>query len=219
MHLLAPADLAKVAAGLIAVIALSVTAGVPHGQSVPAPSAPRTGSSTVTRLSTVSGSTSGTSVPAPAPTLTAPTTTGPRPGTSLLAFTWPLAPRPAVQRTFEQPTTQWSHGHRGVDLLALVGQPVLSPGVGVVAFSGVVAGRGVITIRHAGGLRTTYEPVDARMPAGTPVARGATIAMISATAGHCAPLTCLHWGAISGQTYLDPLSLLGLGRPILLPLG
>jgi murein DD-endopeptidase MepM/ murein hydrolase activator NlpD len=100
-----------------------------------------------------------------------------------------------------------------------VGQPVLSAGKGVVAFSGVVAGRGVITIRHAGGLRTTYEPVDAQMPAGALVGRGATIAVVSAMAGHCVPLTCLHWGAISGQAYLDPLSLLGLGRPVLLPLG
>jgi murein DD-endopeptidase MepM/ murein hydrolase activator NlpD len=77
----------------------------------------------------------------------------------------------------------------------------------------------VITIRHPGGLRTTYEPVDERLTSGTLVHRGSRIGMISATAGHCVPLTCLHWGAISGQTYRDPLSLLGFGQPILLPLG
>jgi murein DD-endopeptidase MepM/ murein hydrolase activator NlpD len=117
-----------------------------------------------------------------------------------------------------QPRDQWAAGHRGVDLLAGVGRPVLSAGDGVVAFSGVVAGRGVITVRHAGGLRTSYEPVEARLTSGTLVHRGARIAVIGATAGHCAPLTCLHWGAISGQTYRDPLSLLGFSRPILLPL-
>jgi murein DD-endopeptidase MepM/ murein hydrolase activator NlpD len=135
------------------------------------------------------------------------------------SFTWPLSPRPAVRRRFEQPLHQWSRGHRGVDLLAGVGQPVLSAGEGVVAFSGVVAGRGVITVRHSGGTRTTYEPVDERLASGTRVSRGATLGVLSPTAGHCAPLACLHWGAISGVTYRDPLSLLGFGQPILLPLG
>ena len=134
-------------------------------------------------------------------------------------FVWPLAPRPAVLRPFEQPPSQWSSGHRGVDLSGAVGQPVLSAGDGVVAFSGVVAGRGVITVRHPGGLRTTYEPVDQRLASATVVHRGDLIGMISSAAGHCMPLSCLHWGAITGLVYRDPLSLLGFGRPILLPLG
>ena len=135
------------------------------------------------------------------------------------AFAWPLSPRPAVHRRFEPPRQQWSSGHRGVDLLAAVAQPVLSSGDGVVAFSGVIAGRGVITVRHSGGLRTTYEPVDERLASGTLVHRGTRIGIISPTPGHCVPRHCLHWGAIAGQTYRDPLSLLGFGRPILLPLG
>jgi murein DD-endopeptidase MepM/ murein hydrolase activator NlpD len=134
-------------------------------------------------------------------------------------FTWPLSPRPAIHRRFEQPPDEWARGHRGVDLLAAVGQPVLSAGEGIVAFSGVVAGRGVLTVRHSGGLRTTYEPVDDRLASGALVHRGSRIGAVSPTAGHCVPLTCLHWGAISGQTYRDPLSLLGFGPPILLPLG
>ena len=134
-------------------------------------------------------------------------------------FTWPLPPRPVIMRTFEQPRDQWSAGHRGVDFLASAGQPVLSAGDGVVAFSGEIAGRGVITIRHAGGLRTSYEPVDDRLKSATLVHLGQRIGVIGAVAGHCVPLTCLHWGAITGTSYLDPLSLLGFGRPILLPLG
>lgn len=135
------------------------------------------------------------------------------------AFAWPLSPQPAVLRRFEPPLSQWSAGHRGVDLRAAVDQPVLSAGAGVVAFSGVIAGRGVITVRHSGGMRTTYEPVDERLEAGTVVHRGAPIGLVSHIPGHCAPVTCLHWGVISGQSYLDPLSLLGFGHPILLPLG
>jgi murein DD-endopeptidase MepM/ murein hydrolase activator NlpD len=133
-------------------------------------------------------------------------------------FAWPLSPQPTVLRRFEPPRTQWSAGHRGVDLLAAVGQPVLSAGDGIVAFSGVIAGRGVITVRHSGGLRTTYEPVDERLASGTVVHRTTRIGVVSPTPGHCLPRQCLHWGAISGQTYRDPLSLLGFGRPILLPL-
>jgi murein DD-endopeptidase MepM/ murein hydrolase activator NlpD len=134
-------------------------------------------------------------------------------------FTWPLSPRPAVHHRFEQPRSQWAPGHRGVDLLATRGQPVLSAGEGVVAFSGMIAGRGVVTVAHSGGLRTTYEPVGARLASGALVHRGTRIGVVSPTPGHCAPLTCLHWGAISGLTYRDPLSLLGFNRPILLPLG
>jgi murein DD-endopeptidase MepM/ murein hydrolase activator NlpD len=133
-------------------------------------------------------------------------------------FAWPLSPRPTVLRRFEQPRTQWSPGHRGVDLLAAVGQPVFSAGDGIVVFSGVIAGRGVITVRHSGGLRTTYEPVDERRASGTVVHRGTRIGVVSPIPGHCLPRQCLHWGAISGQSYRDPLSLLGFGRPILLPL-
>src|SRR6185436_17998854 len=51
-------------------------------------------------------------------------------------FVWPLEPRPTVVRRFDPPKKRWAPGHRGVDLSAAVGQPVLSAGEGVVAFSG-----------------------------------------------------------------------------------
>ncbi len=133
-------------------------------------------------------------------------------------WTWPLAPRPAVRRRFLPPAHSWSPGHRGVDLAAAVGQPVLAAGAGTVSFSGVVAGRGVVTVRHAGGLRTTYEPVDGRAAVGTTVRRGGRVGVLSAASGHCRPLWCLHWGAVSGETYRDPLALLDPGHPVLLPL-
>jgi murein DD-endopeptidase MepM/ murein hydrolase activator NlpD len=133
-------------------------------------------------------------------------------------WTWPLAPRPEVRRRFLPPAHTWSPGHRGVDLAAAVGQPVLAAGAGTVSFSGVVAGRGVVTVRHAGGLRTTYEPVDGRAAVGTTVRRGDRVGTLSAAPGHCQPLRCLHWGAVSGDTYRDPLALLDPGHPVLLPL-
>jgi murein DD-endopeptidase MepM/ murein hydrolase activator NlpD len=130
---------------------------------------------------------------------------------------------PAVARRFQPPPTLWGAGHRGVDLLAGVGQPVLAAGAGVVSFSGVIAGQGVLTVQHAGGLRTTYQPVTERLAVGTQVAAGQQVGAVDGTPGHCAPRTCLHWGLLSGtgatSTYLDPLSLLGLdlSPPVLLP--
>jgi len=191
-------------AAFIAALALTATAAVPTARS-------RSPVSSVQPNAAQAGPIpiAGSNAAAASPTRLAPRA----------AFAWPLSPAPAVDRRFEQPLSQWSAGHRGVDLLAAQGQPVLSAGDGIVAFSGVIAGRGVITVRHSGGLRTTYEPVDRRLASGTLVHRGTRIGVISPTPGHCVPRHCLHWGAISAQTYRDPLSLLGFGRPILLPLG
>jgi hypothetical protein len=100
-----------------------------------------------------------------------------------------------------------------------VGQPVLSTGSGVVAFSGVIAGRGMHTIRHSCRLRTPYEPIDQRSASDAVVPRVARIGVPSPAPGHCVLLTCLHRGAIPGQTYRDPLSLLGFGRVSFLPFG
>jgi len=210
MRILVPAA----SAALIAAAGLSVTAAVPtdHPRSVRAGSASPASTASPAKAVSAQADTmalTGADTAAGRATRVAPGG----------AFVWPLAPRPAVLRRFEPPRSQWSSGHRGVDLSGAVGQPVLSAGEGVVAFSGVIAGRGVVTVRHLGGLRTTYEPVDERLATATVVHRGARIGVISSTPGHCVPLTCLHWGAISGRLYRDPLTLLGFGRPILLPLG
>jgi murein DD-endopeptidase MepM/ murein hydrolase activator NlpD len=131
---------------------------------------------------------------------------------------WPLDPAPAVARPFHAPPTPWSAGHRGVDLRALVGQPVLSAAAGRVTFAGAVAGRGVVVVTHAGGLRTSYEPLASAPPVGTVVARGQRIGVLAGTAGHCAPAACLHLGLRQGAVYLDPLSLIDAGPPVLKPL-
>jgi murein DD-endopeptidase MepM/ murein hydrolase activator NlpD len=104
-----------------------------------------------------------------------------------------------------------------VDLAAVAGEPVLAAGPGVVAFAGRVAGRGVVVVRHAGGLRTTYEPVVPGVRVGERVVAGTPIGALEAVRGHC-PGPCLHWGALRGTTYLDPLGLLApLALPVLLP--
>jgi murein DD-endopeptidase MepM/ murein hydrolase activator NlpD len=96
---------------------------------------------------------------------------------------------------------------------------VLAAGAGRVTFSAVVAGRGVVVVTHPGGLRTTYEPVEQRAPVGTVVAAGDALGHLGARAGHCGARPCLHWGLRRGAEYLDPLTVVGRGPPVLLPLG
>jgi murein DD-endopeptidase MepM/ murein hydrolase activator NlpD len=111
-----------------------------------------------------------------------------------------------------------------VDLAAASGARIGSPAPGVLSFAGIIAGRGVAVVTHAGGLRTTYEPVRPVVAVGTVVASGRDFAVLDQGIRHCGATTCLHWGAVhrdggGRDTYLDPLGLLGAPPPVvLLPL-
>ncbi len=147
-------------------------------------------------------------------------------------WTWPLTPTPTVVLPFRAPVERWSAGHRGVDLRPAGAPPsadapdredghvdrlVLAPADGVVVFAGTVVDRGVLSIDHAAGLRSSFEPVRALVPVGTLVRRGTPVAVIAEGGQHCAG--CVHWGVRRAGEYLDPLSLLMPRRtPVLLPL-
>jgi murein DD-endopeptidase MepM/ murein hydrolase activator NlpD len=75
----------------------------------------------------------------------------------------------------------------------------------------------VVSVDHAGGLRTTYEPVEASVGAGASVARGSPIGTLTAGHGGCPVAACLHWGLRRGEAYLDPMLLLRPPRIRLLP--
>ncbi|MBB4910523.1 murein hydrolase activator EnvC family protein [Actinophytocola algeriensis] len=131
-------------------------------------------------------------------------------------FGWPLAAPHPVVRPYQAPTTPYGPGHRGVDLGGPAGAPVTAAGDGVVVYAADLALRGVVSIDHGDGLRTTYEPVTPAVTVGRHVTLGTVI-------GHLAPghlgctAACLHWGARRGEEYLDPLGLLTTGRVRLLP--
>jgi murein DD-endopeptidase MepM/ murein hydrolase activator NlpD len=122
-----------------------------------------------------------------------------------------------VTRAFIAPVARWSAGHRGVDLAAAPGAPVRAAGAGVVVFAGLVAGTPVVSVAHAGGLRTTYEPVLPAVRAGRVVAAGEVLGALQPGHPGCPAAACLHWGARRGETYLDPLLLLRPPRLRLLP--
>jgi murein DD-endopeptidase MepM/ murein hydrolase activator NlpD len=133
------------------------------------------------------------------------------------SFRWPVDGTPRVVRRFDPPPRPWSPGHRGVDLAAEPGGLVRAAGDGVILYAGQLAGRPVVSVLHAGGLRTTYEPVLPGVRAGEAVRAGDPLGVLLAGHPGCPEAACLHWGLRRGASYLDPLALLGLGRVRLLP--
>lgn len=125
-------------------------------------------------------------------------------------YRWPVPELPRLGRPFDPPATRYGSGHRGVDLVAPGGGAVLSAGAGTVVFAGGLAGRGVVSIQHPDGLRTTYEPVTATVVVGAAVRAGQQIGILEAGHPGCSASACLHWGVRRGaEGYLDPLRLIG----------
>lgn len=124
-----------------------------------------------------------------------------------VSYDWPIADG-EITRPFDAPEEPWLPGHRGADLAASPGHPVLAAADGVVAFAGSVAGKPVVSIDHDDGIRTTYEPVLAQVSAGDAVVGGQVIGTLEPGHG----LDDLHWGARrDGEgrpVYLDPASLI-----------
>lgn len=116
---------------------------------------------------------------------------------------------------FDAPDRPWLAGHRGVDLAAPVGTPVLAPRDGVVSFAGHVVDRPVLTVLHDDGLRGSVEPVTARVGVGDRVVAGGVVGVVADGTSHCRP-TCLHWGVRDGEVYLDPWLLLHGATVVLL---
>lgn len=121
-----------------------------------------------------------------------------------------------IERPFVAPAHDYGPGHRGIDVRPLAAAEVRAPAAGVVAFSGQVAGRGILTIDHGGGLVATLEPIASPLVAGEAVERGAVVGTV-ALGGH-ASAGVLHFGVRLDGEYINPMLLLGgVPRAILLP--
>jgi murein DD-endopeptidase MepM/ murein hydrolase activator NlpD len=165
----------------------------------------------------------------------APIASGPGAGAAALDSTAPQRPLAATDESgdvarwspptsevvvvapFVAPPRPYAAGHRGVDLAAPTDSVLVAPAAGVVAFSGDVAGRGVITLDHGGGYVSTLEPVSEALPAGTPVSAGDPVAQVSA-GGHMTT-EGVHFGVRLLGVYVNPLVLVGgdVPRAVLLP--
>ena len=127
---------------------------------------------------------------------------------------WPVDTPGVVVRPFIAPATPYSRGHRGVDLAAEAGI-AYAPADGIVHFAGIVVDRPVLSLRHPGGLISSYEPVESALVDGDVVARGDPIGTVMA--GHCSR-TCLHFGVRVDGEYVSPMLYLGgIERSVLLP--
>lgn len=145
--------------------------------------------------------------------------TGSTPGGSPAGVRY-AAPLPTLRvvHPFAPPVLRFGPGHVGVDLATRSGALVRSAAAGVVSFAGQVAGRGLVVVAHADGIRTEYEPIRPLVRRGQPVARGKPIGRVMGAHHGCLRGRCLHWGARRGAVYLDPLALLRpLGPVRLLP--
>jgi murein DD-endopeptidase MepM/ murein hydrolase activator NlpD len=159
-------------------------------------------------------------MPAPAgafgPAVSGPAGVAVRGAAAAGGWVWPLYGSPRVVRGFDPPPQPWAAGHRGVDLAGGSGV-VRAAGAGVVRFAGVVVSRPLVSIAHDNGLITTYEPVEPMVVEGEWVQAGQVIGTVVSGHPGCPVEVCLHWGLRRGETYLDPLILVGDGRVRLLP--
>ena len=129
---------------------------------------------------------------------------------------WPLRPVPAVVRGFDPPDVPGAPATAASTCSAP--RPAVHAALaGTVSFAGHLAGRGVVVVDH-GDTRTTYEPVLPAVRVGQAVAAGAVIGHLHVGGVALLPRACLHWGWLRGETYLDPLLLVGAGPVRLLPL-
>jgi murein DD-endopeptidase MepM/ murein hydrolase activator NlpD len=136
-------------------------------------------------------------------------------GVAQPTWSWPVAP-PRVIAGYAAPASAYGAGHRGIDLAANEGAPVVAVDDGVVAFVGTVVDRAVITIRHDDGVVSTLEPVASGLPVGARIAAGDQVGTVT-TGGHVAP-GGVHLGARLHGTYVNPLLFLGrVERAVLLP--
>jgi hypothetical protein len=130
---------------------------------------------------------------------------------------WPTSPPGAIVQGFEAPATPYAAGHRGIDLAAAPGQPVLAPADSVVAFAGVVVDRPVVTLRVDEHALVSFEPVATQLPVGSALKAGDAFGAV-AEGGHC-DNRCLHVGVRVDGEYVSPLLFFaGVPPAVLLPL-
>jgi murein DD-endopeptidase MepM/ murein hydrolase activator NlpD len=130
----------------------------------------------------------------------------PTPAHAAGTWAWPVTG--PVIRGYDPPDSPYGSGHRGIDIAAPVGTPVLAAAPGTVAFAGKVGGHLFVTVNHGGGLASTYSWVsELRVRKNDAVAQGQVIAL-SGTGHPDAPTAHLHFGVKLNGAYEDPLDYL-----------
>lgn len=104
--------------------------------------------------------------------------------------------------TFRPPKSFAGRGNRGLEYGSTWDQIVYASSSGWVVFAGPVGGRGVVSIEHADGIRTTYTGMDEIwVDEYDYLEKGHTLGLAADS---------LHFGAKLGRHYLDPQILLDI---------
>ncbi|RBP67910.1 murein DD-endopeptidase MepM/ murein hydrolase activator NlpD [Brevibacterium sanguinis] len=130
-----------------------------------------------------------------------------------------LVPAMEIVEAFDPPAETWLAGHRGIDVLAVVGEPLRAPTAGTLRFRGAVAGAATVSIETESGFVVSFQPATSTLDKGERFAAGETIGEVAAGA-HCSD-SCLHigvWPTDSDRRYVDPARFFGQESSLLLPL-
>ena len=135
------------------------------------------------------------------------TLVAPSPALAAGSWTWPVTG--PVIRDFDPPADPFGSGHRGIDIAAPAGTPVLAAEAGTVIFAGRVGGELFVTVDHGGGLASTYSWLSAVGVGRNDVVGGGQVIASSGT-GHPGSLepAHLHLGVKLNGEYVDPLDYL-----------
>jgi murein DD-endopeptidase MepM/ murein hydrolase activator NlpD len=124
------------------------------------------------------------------------------------AGTWSWPVTGPVIRGFDPPASPFGAGHRGIDIAAPFGTPILAPEAGTVSYAGRVGGELFVTLDHGGGLSSTYSWLSsAAVRKGDVVAVGQPIGA-TGTGHPGSAVPHLHLGVRLDGQYLDPMTFL-----------
>src|SRR6266540_1161518 len=129
------------------------------------------------------------------------------------AWTWPVEGAVLRPFSFDLAHPYAAGQHRGIDLGAEAGAPVLVPAAGVVSFAGTTPGNGLtLSVRTADGYTVSLTHLGTLgVHAGTAVAEGSTVATVGPTGTLAYDVPYLYLGirrTDEENGYVDPLSLL-----------
>ena len=106
-----------------------------------------------------------------------------------------------VADPFREPLCRWCPGNRGIEYATQSGDTVTAVAAGHVTYSGTIAGRTYVVVRHADGRRATYGNLSDRLySTGDVLAAGAVV-------GHAAG--AFHFGFRDDERYIDPAPFIG----------
>jgi hypothetical protein len=127
---------------------------------------------------------------------------------------------PQLVRSYLQPTSDYSAGHRGVDYRVSLGDPVVAVTSGTVWFAGKVVNRSVVTLRDSAGNLVEVEPVCPTVTASAVVNLGDPIGRVCDAdqnyRSHCEAMRCLHFSYRTPNGYLSPIWVMGQLAPSVL---